>query len=401
MKTINEIEKSLQPQFDKISEIALINQKKVINAFMKAEVALHHFSGSTGYGYEDTGKGKLSEIFASVFNAESAVVSPLFTSGTHALSSTLMALLLPGEKLLSVSGNLYDTLQKTVTSKNIGSMADYGIKFEKVELVSDDFDYGSIKHSIEKEMPKMVYIQRSCGYSNRKTISIEKMKTVIEFVKKLAPNTVVMVDNCYGTFTEAKEPTDIGADVCVGSLIKNAGGGLAPTGAYVVGKKDLIERVEHRIFGLGLGSEVGSYAYGYREFFQGVFMAPSIVKNALMGSLLIGAVLQEKGIPSLPEIGSMEFDIIRRITFFDEDKMVKFVQKVQKFSAVDSFVRPEPWDMPGYEDKVIMASGSFVQGSSIEMSCDGPTKYPFVAYFQGGLTYEQLKLFAMNILETM
>ena len=247
----------------------------------------------------------------------------------------------------------------------------------------------------------MIYIQRSCGYSNRKTISIEKMKKAIEFVKGLAPKVVVMIDNCYGTFTEDKEPTDVGADVCVGSLIKNAGGGLAPTGAYVVGKKDLVERVEHRIFGLGLGDEVGSYAYGYREFFQGVFIAPSIVKNALSGSLLIGAVLKEKGIPSLPEIGSNEFDIIRRITFFDEEKMVKFVQKVQRFSAVDSFVRPEPWDMPGYADKVIMASGSFVQGSSIEMSCDGPTKAPYVAYFQGGLTYEQLKLFAMNILETM
>lgn len=396
---INKIEEKLNPVFSELDDIALHNQKKVLNAFKENRVALHHMAGSSGYGYDDTGKVKLAEVFAKIFNTEAAICSPNLTSGTHSLCTALFGCLFTGDKALSITGDVYDTLQSAVYGEGIGSLKDYGIEFSKVELIGSEFDYPKISEAIKKVNPKLIYIQRSAGYSNRDTLSISKIKEAIDFVKKEKQDAIVFVDNCYGTFSEKLEPTDVGADVVVGSLIKNAGGGIAPTGGYIVGKKSLIETIEGRLFGVGLGSEVGSYAYGYTPYFEGVFIAPSVVKNAIKGSALVGAVLSELGVESFPKAYSRPNDLIRRIVFNDKDKMINFIQKVQECSPIDSFAVPEPWEMPGYSDPVIMAAGCFVQGASIEMSADGPIRPPFTAYFQGGITYEQVKIFIEEVVK--
>ena len=401
-KIIEKIEAELEPIFKQIEETAYFNQVKVIKAFEETRIGLEHMYGSSGYGYSDIGKLKLNELFAKIFRAEDAIVSPLITCGTHALNSALLGIVNSGDTVLSISGDVYDSFQSAIYEKDAGSFVDYNVTFNKIELLPNGkFNEEEIIKQIKNLNPKIIYIQRSSGYSNRNTFSIEELEYIITKIKNINKNIFVFVDNCYGTFASTKEPTEVGADICVGSLIKNAGGGIAPTGGYIVGKEYLIKRVANRLFGIGLGTEVGSYAYGYQNFFQGIFLAPSVVKNAIKGSCLIGKVLETKGISSSPNAGIIPNDIIRRIVFNDENKMINFIQTVQSCSAVDSHVLPYPSEMPGYADKVIMAAGTFVQGASIEMSADGPVKPPYVAYFQGGITYEQLRYFAEQILEKL
>lgn len=394
---IEDIERKLMPVFKDIEENALKNQKKVLQAFKECKIALHHLAGSSGYGYDDTGKVKLNELFAKIFNAEAAICTPFLTCGTHSLCSALFGVLRPGDKFLSITGDVYDSLQTAVKGSGVGSLKEFGVDYECTDLINNDFDYKKIKELISKTTYKLIYIQRSAGYSCRETLSIESIQKVIEFIKTNLPHTIIFVDNCYGTFSAPKEPTDVGADICVGSLIKNAGGGICPTGGYVVGKQKYIDLIAGRIFGIGLGTEVGSYAYGYQNYFEGIFIAPSVVKNALKGSALLGAVLKEFNIESVPKSYTVPKDLIRQINFNDENKMIEFIRKVQENSPVDSFVVPYPSEMPGYADPVIMAAGAFVQGASIEMSADGPVRPPYTVYFQGGITYEQVKLFVTEV----
>ena len=399
MNIIKEAENELSKVFSELDEIALLNQKKVLTAFQDARVSLSNLAGSSGYGYDDTAKGKLAEIYKSVFHTEGAIVSPLLTSGTHTLSVALSGILRPGDKMISITGDVYDSLQTAVYGDNVGSLKDFGVSYSFIDMIGNSLDIERIVETVKKENPRMVYIQRSAGYSSRETLSIDTIKDIISKVKSINKDIIVFVDNCYGTFSDTKEPSDVGADIVVGSLIKNAGGGLAPTGGYIVGKEELIKLIEYRLYGVGLGSEVGSYAYGYQNFFEGFFIAPNVVRNAIKGSALLGAVMAKLGVESSPKAGSLPLDLIRQIKFNDKDKMIKFIKLVQKCSPVDSYLSPEPWAMPGYDAEVIMAAGGFVQGASIEMSADGPVKAPYIAYFQGGITYEQVKLFAMELVE--
>lgn len=398
IKSENEVDKV----FAELEDIALFNQEKVLNAFKKARIALNHFSCSNGYGYDDLGKNKLSEVFKYVFNAEEAICSPYITCGTHALNAGLFGCLKTGDSILSITGDVYDSLKNAVSGNGNGSLRDYGISFEKIELLQNGkINFDEVSNYLKTHNPTMIYLQRSCGYSNRDTFSINELKHAIDFVKNLVPNVITFVDNCYGTFSEKQEPTDVGADMVVGSLMKNAGGGIAPSGGYIVGRKDLVDRTAGRLFGVGLGMEVGSYACSYQNYFQGVFIAPTVVVGALKGSTLLGQALKNLGIESFPKAGTKPNDLIRRIVFNDEKKMIDFIKVVQANSPVDSFVVPYPSDMPGYDDKIIMASGGFVQGSSVEMSADGPVRPPYTAYFQGGLTYEHVKIFVNEVVKVL
>lgn len=395
--TIAQIEEQLKEQFSQIDEVSFFNQKKVIEAFRENRVSTNMFAGTTGYGYDDKGRDTLCKLYADVFGAEAGIVSPLLTCGTHTISTALFGLLRPGDVLLSITGDLYDTLQDTLLGKGNGSLQDFGVKYEKIELSGDDFDFEQIQKRVKKLKPKVVFIQRSRGYSARKALSVEAIGKACQFVKKLCPSCFLVVDNCYGEFVEKTEPTQHGADVIIGSLIKNAGGGLAPTGGYIVGTAKAIDLIAKRFTCPSLGMEVGSFEMGYRIFYQGLFMAPHIVAQALKGSLLIGKVMEEKGYKTLPATNQPTSDIIRSIVIGNEEGLIKFVQTIQKFSPVDSFVTPMPWDMPGYDDQVIMAAGTFVSGASIEMSCDSPVRAPYIAYFQGALTYEHAKTVAEEL----
>ncbi len=395
--TINEIEQSLTDQFRQIDEIAFINQKKVIEAFRKNKVSSNMFAGTTGYGYDDKGRDTLCQLYADVFGAEAGIVSPLLTCGTHTISTALFGLLRPGDYLLSITGDLYDTLEETLLGKDNGSLQDFGVKYDKIDLLGEDFDFAAVQKRVKKLKPKVVFIQRSRGYSSRKALSVEQIGKACEFVKKISPKSFLVVDNCYGEFVEIDEPTNHGADVIVGSLIKNAGGGLASTGGYIVGCKKAIDLIAKRFTCPSLGMEVGSFEAGYRIFFQGLFMAPHVVAQAMKGALLIGKVMEEKGYKTLPSSQEKSSDIIKSIVIGNSEQLIKFVQTVQKFSPIDSFVTPLPWDMPGYDDQVIMAAGTFVGGASIEMSCDSPIRPPYIAYFQGALTYEHAKAVAEEL----
>lgn len=395
--TIAEIEKSLVSQFEKVDNISFYNQKKVIEAFRECRISNNMFAGTTGYGYDDKGRDMLCALFAKVFGAEKAIVSPLLTCGTHTISTALYGLLRPKDVLLSISGDLYDTLEDTLLGKGNGSLEDFGVRYEKVDLNGDDFDYAKIEKMLKKLRPKVAFIQRSRGYSTRNALTVDQIGKAAKFVKSISPNTFVVVDNCYGEFVEEKEPTEVGADVIMGSLIKNPGGGLAPTGGYIAGSEKAIGLIEKRFTCPSLGMEVGSFEMGYRLFYQGLFTAPHVVAQAIKGSLLIGRVMEEKGYKAVPATTEQSSDIIRSIFIGNEEGLVKFVQTVQKYSPVDSFVTPLPWDMPGYDDKVIMAAGTFVGGASIEMSCDSPIRPPYVAYFQGALTYEHAKVVAEEL----
>lgn len=398
-KLIEESEKELSAVFKKLDEISYFNQVKVLKSFNKNKVALRHFTGTTGYGYGDEGRDTLNLLFADVFGAESALVSPNIVSGTHALTVGLFGLLKTGDVLYSISGNPYDTLQDVIGGKNIGSLADYGISFEKTNLKDGDFDYGEIEKTMKNKNVTVVFIQRSRGYEWRDALSQQKIKRACDFVRKCGFEGCIFVDNCYGEFVETTEPTQNGADIAVGSLIKNAGGGIAPTGGYIAGKRRYVEKIAGRLTSPSIGAEVGSYAAGYQYFYQGLFLAPHTVNQALKGSLLIGSCLKKMGYETSPALDEMPYDITRAIRFLTEKELVSFIQSVQEASPIDSFVALQPWDMPGYEDRVIMAAGCFVQGASIELSADAPVKEPYIAYFQGGLTYEHCKYALSKIIE--
>lgn len=405
MQRIDELiaqsEKRLSEQFKKLDEISYFNQVKVLKAFNNNKIALRHFSASTGYGYGDEGRDTLNKLFADVFGAESALVSPNIVSGTHALTVGLFGLLYSGDVVFSISGNPYDTLQDVISGKNIGSLADYGISFEKADLVNGDFDYSAIEQGLKNEKIRVVFIQRSRGYDWRDALSEEKIAQACSFVRKCGFTGCIFVDNCYGEFVEKTEPTQNGADIIVGSLIKNAGGGIAPTGGYIAGKREYVDKIAGRLTAPSIGAEVGSYAFGYQYFYQGLFMAPHVVCQALKGSFLIGACLEKLGFETSPSIDTMPYDITRAIKFNTAKELISFIQSVQEASPIDSFVELQPWDMPGYEDEVIMAAGCFVQGASIELSADAPVKEPYIAYFQGGLTYEHCKYALSKIIEKL
>lgn len=396
---IKKCEEKLSDQFKELERTAYVNQVKVLEAFQKNKIALRHFTATSGYGYGDEGRDTLGMLFADVFGAEAGLVSPNILSGTHALTIGLFGLLRTGDTLFSISGNPYDTLQEVIGGKNIGSLADYGIVFKKCELKNGDFDYDSIRSGLADPKVRVVFIQRSRGYEWRDALSEEKIKNACAFVRSCGFGGCIFVDNCYGEFVEETEPTQNGADICVGSLIKNAGGGIAPTGGYIVGKKEYVDKIAGRLTSPSIGAEVGSYAYGYQYFYEGIFLAPHVVCQALKGGLLIGACLKELGYQTSPAVSERPYDITRAIRFNTETELTGFIQAVQEASPVDSFVKLEAWDMPGYENRVIMAAGTFVQGASIELSADAPVKEPYIAYFQGGLTYEHCKYALTKILD--
>ena len=396
---VNDVEKECKDIFNKIDDICLFNQEKILSAFQGVNLQLADIASSTGYGAEDRAKYKLGEIYAKAFGAEYGLVSPLIASGTHALTIGLFGILRPGDTMLSITGKPYDTLIGVIFGEGNGSLKDFKINYQDVDLVDNEFNLDEIKKKVIKTKPKIVYIQRSRGYSSRESLSVDKIGKVIEFVKKINKNIIVMVDNCYGEFVEKMEPTDVGADVMIGSLIKNAGGGIAPTGAYIVGKKEIVELISSRFIAPSIGLELGSYTGSYTPFFQGCFLAPHVTANAIKGNILLGRVAEKLGFVSYPKFGEIPHDLVRTFELKTEENLVDFCRIIQKLSPVDSSVVPYPWDMPGYSDKVIMASGSFIQGSSIELSADGPIREPYLAFLQGGLTYEHLKIVAMNFVE--
>ena len=396
---LNGIEKELSSRFQKIDEIALLNQEKVLSAFCKHEITNQHFAGTTGYGYTDKGKEGLTKVYSEIFGTEDAIVTPHLTSGTHAIATCLYGLLRPKDMLLSISGDLYDTLHDTLFGKDNGSLECYNIDVKCVDLVNSHFDEEKIYKLVKKYKPRVVFVQRSRGYSSRKALSVLDMAPIFKRVKEISPKSFIVVDNCYGEFMETSEPTEVGADVCVGSLIKNIGGGLAPTGGYIVGTKQALSLIENRLTCPSIGRETGSYETGYRLFYQGLFMAPHIVAQAVKGAYLIGEVMKRQGYKIIPDTTEDSYDIIKSIVFDTEEELIRFVQLIQKLSPIDSNAVPIPYDMVGYTTQVIMAAGTFVEGASIELSCDSPIKKPYIAYFQGGLTYEQLKIVAYNLLD--
>ena len=398
MISINKIENDLKDIFARIDEVALFNQKKVLDAFRINKISDWHFTHSTGYGYDDLGRQMLSKLIATIFDSESCIASPLITSGTHAISLMFYATLFPGDILLSITGKPYDTLSDVISKKNTGSLADYKIKYKEIALKNSEFDYEQIEKKLKEEFIKSVFLTRSRGYSLRNSLSISKIKEAIAFIKKISPNTLVLVDNCYGEFVEELEPTQVGADLVAGSLIKNLGGGIAPTGGYVAGKEELVNLAANRLTLPSLGFEVGSYRSGYNEYFEGLFMSPVTVKNALRSAVLFASCFSDLGYITIPEKSSIPFDIIVSIILKDKVKLLEFCRLIQKYSPVNSNVIPEPYQMPGYDDEIIMAAGTFIQGASIELTADAPIREPFVVYLQGGLTYEHSKIVLNELL---
>ncbi len=391
---IKESETELVENFSLADEISEYNQEKVLKAFNKHSIALRHFNATTGYGYGDDGRFVLGEVFASSLGAETGIVSPALLSGTHALTVALFGVLRTGDAVLSVSGMPYDTIRGVIYGEGNGSLKDFGISFDCTPLTSDGkFDKTQIQADMARlgDNLKMIYIQRSRGYELRDAFTVAEIQEICDFVRSLGFTGCIFVDNCYGEFVEKYEPCDVGADVAVGSLIKNPGGGLAPTGGYIVGKGEYIDKIGRRLTAPSIGNEVGSYAYGYRLFYQGLFLAPHTVNQAIKGSLLIGKCMEKLGYENFPKLDKTPSDITRAIRFDTAEQLCAFIQSVQEASPVDSFVTLEPWDMPGYDSKVIMAAGCFVEGASIELSADAPVKEPYTAYFQGGLTYEHCK----------
>ncbi len=392
LEYVNEIAKSLKERFDKIDEIAEYNQLKVIHGMQENRVNEGCFHYASGYGYNDMGRDTLEAVYASVFHTESALVRPQITCGTHALALTLSAILRPGDTLLSPVGKPYDTLEEVIgIRESKGSLAEYGVNYNQVELLEDGtFDYDSIRLAMT-DTTRMVTIQRSKGYQTRPSFSVKQIGELIQFVKELKPDVIVMVDNCYGEFVDTIEPSDVGADLVVGSLIKNPGGGLCPIGGYIAGKQELIDLCGYRLTAPGLGKEVGASLGVMQSFFQGFFLAPTVVASALKGAILAANIYEKLGYSVVPNSTEERNDIIQAVTFGSKDGVVAFCQGIQAAAPVDSYVTPEPWAMPGYDSDVIMAAGAFVQGSSIELSADGPIKPPFAAFFQGGLTYPHAK----------
>ena len=386
---IEEAEKKLEKQFKEIDELCYFNSKKVIEAFQKNKVSEIHLGTTTGYGYDDIGRSVIENVYADIFKAEDALVRSQFISGSHALTVALFGMLRPNDLMLSITGLPYDTLHEVIGIKeNNSSLKSFGIKYDQIDLKSDDFDYEKIEEYIKNNKVKLIEVQRSKGYSTRKSITIDKLEKVISFIKKIDSDIIIMIDNCYCEFVDTKEPIELGADIAVGSLIKNLGGGIATNGGYIVGKKELVELCSERLNLPGEGKEVGPSLNQNRLILQGIYMAPSVVASSLKTAVLASYLLEDLGYQVEPKYGEKRADIVQSIIFNDKDKLIKFVQGIQMGSAIDSHVLPEADDMPGYDDKVIMASGSFTQGSSIELSCDGPLREPYIAYLQGSLTYE-------------
>ncbi len=388
-----EIEEALKDRFQEIDETAEYNQMKVIKSMQENRVSDIHFAATTGYGYNDLGRDTLEAVYASVFHTESALVRPNLISGTHALTVALSGNLRPGDELLSPVGKPYDTLEEVIGIRDsVGSLKEYGVVYRQVDLLTDGtFDYETIEKAVN-EKTKLVTIQRSKGYDTRPTFSVSQIGELISFIKKLKPDVICMVDNCYGEFVERIEPSDVGADMVVGSLIKNPGGGIAPIGGYIAGKTDCIDRASYRLTAPGLGKEVGATLGLNQSFFQGLFLAPTVVAGALKGAVFAANVYESLGFSVVPDGSQSRHDIIQAVTFGKPEGVIAFCQGIQAAAPVDSFVTPEAWDMPGYDAPVIMAAGAFVQGSSIELSADGPIKPPYAVYFQGGLTWYHAKL---------
>ena len=381
----------LAPSFRRIEQMSEENTLKVLTAMRECKVSDIHFNTSSGYAYDDIGRSKLEELYAKVFAAESALVRTQFVSGTHALATVLFGILRPGDKLVSLTGTPYDTMQTVIghTASSSGSLKEYGILYDELPLNEGRVDVERIADVLD-ERTKMVLIQRSRGYSRRPTLLIEDIREICNQVHRLRPDCICFVDNCYGEFVESLEPTQAGADIMAGSLIKNPGGGLAPTGGYIVGREDLVELASYRLTAPGMGAELGASLVNNRLFFQGLFLAPHVVSQALKGALFAAGIFEKLGYTTYPRISDERGDIIQAIELGTAEKLVAFCGGVQKYSPVDSFVKPEPWDMPGYTDQIIMAAGTFVQGASIEFSADGPLRSPYNVYLQGGLTFEQV-----------
>ncbi|MGN8944353.1 aminotransferase class I/II-fold pyridoxal phosphate-dependent enzyme [Bariatricus sp. HCP28S3_E4] len=387
-----EIEAGLKDRFAEIDRMAEFNQLKVLHAMQEAKVSSECFNYASGYGYSDFGRDTLEQVYANVFHTEDALVRPQITCGTHALALALSANLRPGDELLSIAGKPYDTLEEVIGIRpSTGSLAEYGITYRQVDLLQDgSFDYDKIREAIN-EKTKLVTIQRSKGYQTRPSFSVDQIGEGIAFVKKIKPELICMVDNCYGEFVEEKEPSDVGADMVVGSLIKNPGGGLAPIGGYIAGRKDLIEQCAYRLTSPGLGKEVGASLGVMQSFYQGLFLAPTVVAGALKGAVFAANIYEKLGYPVIPNGSEPRHDIIQAVTLGTPEGVIAFCQGIQAAAPVESYVTPVPWAMPGYDSEVIMAAGAFVQGSSIELSADGPIKPPYAVYFQGGLTWEHAK----------
>lgn len=402
LKLIEDSEKNIKEELNKIDDIVFYNSRKVIEAFNKENVSEYHFNSTTGYGYNDLGRDVIEKVYSDIFKSEDALVRGQFISGTHALTVSLFGLLRPGDIILSISGTPYDTLHEVIGIKeNRSSLKSFGVKYEEIDLVDNDFDYDKIIDRVSNNDLKLIYIQRSKGYSTRKSISIEKLEKVIIKIRSVNKGALIMVDNCYCEFVTKKEPIEVGADVCVGSLIKNLGGGIAPNGAYVVGKANLIELIAERLTAPGEGKEVGPSLNMNKPLLQGLFMAPSVVGSSLKTAILTSYVLENAGYLVEPKYNEERVDIVQNIIFNDKDKLIKYCQGIQMGSPIDSNALPMPSDMPGYDDQVIMAAGAFTQGSSIELSCDGPLRSPYIAYQQGGLTYEYGKIGLIKALENL
>ena len=392
---VNDNELKCTDRFKQIDEIELNNQLKVLNAFNKAGLAERHFIGSFGYGHDDIGKEITNEIFATIFSTESAIASPMLTCGTATISHTLLGILRPNDLMLCVSGTPYDTLKDVlfgVEGEDNGSLKDFGIKYDQIDLVNNDFDYDAIVKYLTEHKVKMLYVQRSRGYEWRNAINIAQMEKLFKLVRQVTPNIIIVVDNCYGEFVEKLEPTDVGADIAMGSMIKNIGGGIAPTGGYVVGSQQLIYQIACHLFSPALGIDSGSYSEGYKLILQGLFVAPHIVAQAKKVAVLTSQCLNSLGYETIPAKDDILSDIVCSIKFGEPDTLIKFCRSIQTSSPVDSNSLLEPSDMAGYADKIIMASGSFNQGSSIELSCDAPIREPFIGYLQGSLSYAHGKI---------
>lgn len=400
IKLVNDCDKELQDRFKEIEEACDYNSLRVLSSFHKFEVSEAHFNSTTGYGYNDLGRDTIEKIFADIFGCEDALVRSQFISGSHALTVCLFGLLRPGDRLLSISGKPYDTLDEVIgIVPNSSSLQSFGVEYAQIDLVNNDFDYDSIKDYISNNKVKVIEIQRSKGYSTRKSLTIDKVERVIQFIKKIDKDIIIMVDNCYCEFVSKVEPVAVGADIMVGSLIKNLGGGIAPNGAYIAGRHDLVELCAERLTLPGEGREVGPSLGINKQILQGLFMAPSVVASALKTAVLASKVLEKLGYDVDPKYNEERADIVQNITFRNPDLLIEFTRGIQQASPIDSNAIVEAWDMPGYTDKVVMAAGAFTQGSSIELSCDGPIREPYIAYMQGGLTYNYGKLGLMKAVD--
>lgn len=399
----NEVEEEIKSEFKKIDERCTRNSINVLKAFQEFKVKEVHFNSTTGYGYDDIGRDTIEKIFAKVLKAEDALVRNQFISGTHALTVTLFGLLRPGDTMLAISGKPYDTLDSVIgIVDNRSSLKSFNVNYEEIDLIGDsEFNTEAIVKRVSKNDLKLVHIQRSRGYALRKSLSIDKIENIIKEIRKVNSDVIIMIDNCYGEFVDDKEPVEFGADIIVGSLIKNLGGGLASNGAYVAGRKDLVELVAERLTSPGQGKEVGPSLGANKSFLQGLYMAPSVVANSLKTAIFASRLLERLGYKVQPMWNERRADIVQTIEFGNEEDLIKYIQGIQSGSAIDSDTVPIPWEMPGYEDKVIMAAGAFTMGSSIELSCDAPIRPPYVAFGQGGLTYEYGKIGILKAVQNM